>query len=183
MGKALRKPWTVAEFVAWEERQVERYEFVDGIVRMMTGGTNRHRLIIGNLYTALRDRLKGGQCRPWLEGPKVVTSRASSYPDVTVTCGPVDLDGTVIEDATIIIEVLSPSTEGEDRGGKWAAYQTLPSLAHYLLVIQNEARVELFTRDGAGWRFQVFTGLDAVVELSTVGAALPLAEIYDGALG
>ncbi|NYZ11525.1 Uma2 family endonuclease [Azospirillum sp. RWY-5-1] len=183
MGKALRKPWTVAEFVAWEERQVERYEFVDGIVRMMTGGTAAHSTIITNLVVALRSAMRNGPCRPLVDTPKVVTAFASLYPDVAIVCQPVEPDRTTLDEPTVIIEVLSPSTEGEDRGGKWAAYQTLPSLAHYLLVVQNEARVELFTRDGAGWRFQVFTGLNAVVELSTVGAALPLAEIYDGALG
>lgn len=183
MGKALRKPWTVAEFVAWEERQVERYEFVDGIVRMMTGGTAAHSTIITNIVVALKGALRGGPCRPFVDTPKVVTAFASLYPDVAVVCQPVEPDRTTLDAPTVIIEVVSPSTEGEDRGGKWAAYQTLPSLAHYLLVDQKETRVELFTRDGAGWRFQVFTGLNAVVELSEVGAALPLAEIYDGALG
>ena len=85
MGQPVPKPRTVAEFLDWERQQPERYEFVDGVIRMMTGGTNRHSVIKGNVFASLRTGLRGGACRPLVDGPKITTALASTYPGVIVT--------------------------------------------------------------------------------------------------
>ena len=84
-----------------------------------------------------------------------------------------------IENPVVIIEVLSRTTADYDRGGKWVAYQGIPSLQHYLLVSQDEPRVDVFTRDGTGWHLEVFTGLEARIALPAIDCALTLAEIYE----
>ena len=73
MSQPLPKPWTVEDFLAWERRQPERYEFVGGVIRMMVGGSNAHTIIKGNVFAALRTRLRGGRCRALAEGAMVVT--------------------------------------------------------------------------------------------------------------
>jgi Uma2 family endonuclease len=91
MSEPLPKPWTVDDFLAWERRQPERYEFFGGMIRMMVGGSNAHTIIKGNVFAALRDRPQGRPCRALAEGAKVVTSVATMYPDALVVCGPIDL--------------------------------------------------------------------------------------------
>ncbi|HYH40182.1 MAG TPA: Uma2 family endonuclease [Azospirillum sp.] len=179
MGQPLPKPWTVAEFLEWERQQPERYEFVDGVIRMMTGGTNQHSRIKRNISTALQNALRGRTCEPWVEGPKVVTAVSTTYPDAVVNCGDVDAKDDRIENPVVIIEVLSRTTADHDRGGKWVAYQGIPSLQHYLLVSQDEPRVDVFTRDGTGWRLEVMTGLDAHIALPAIDCTLTLAEVYE----
>jgi len=181
VGQPVPKPWTVAEFLEWERQQPERYEFVDGVIRMMTGGTNRHSMIKLNIGAALRSALRGRNCQAWADGPKVVTPVSGTYPDAVVTCGPVDMDDDRAADPVVIVEVLSRTTADYDRGGKWVAYQGIPSLQHYLLVSQDEPRVDVFTRDGTGWRLEVVTGLDARVALPAIDCTLALAEVYERA--
>ena len=91
VSQSLPKPWTVEDFLAWERRQPERYEFVGGVIRMMVGGSNAHTIIKDNVVTALRAHLRGQPCRALGEGPKVVTATATMYPDAIVACGPIDL--------------------------------------------------------------------------------------------
>ncbi|HEY0837658.1 MAG TPA: Uma2 family endonuclease [Azospirillum sp.] len=179
MGQPPPKPWTVAEFLDWERQQPERYEFVDGVIRMMTGGTNQHSRIKRNLGAALHAALRGRPCEAWVEGPKVVTAMTGTYPDAVVSCGPVDPAGDRIEDPVVIVEVLSRTTADYDRGGKWVGYQSIPSLQHYLLVSQDEPRVDVFTRDGDGWRLHVFTGLDTSIPLPAIDCALAMADVYE----
>lgn len=179
MAQPLPKPWTVAEFLDWERRQPERYEFVDGVIRMMTGGTNRYSAIKGNLFAALRSALRGRSCQAWSDGPKVVTPVSGTYPDAVVTCGPTDFDDDRAENPVVIVEVLSRTTADYDRGGKWVAYQGIASLQHCLLVSQDEARVDVYTRDGSGWRLEVFTGLDARIPLPAIDCTLTLTDIYE----
>ena len=110
MTEPLPRPSTVEEFLAWERRQPERYEFVVGVIRMMVGCSNAHTIIKDNIVGALRARLQGQPCRALGEGPKVVTATATMYPDAIVVCGPLDL--------AVVIEVLSRSTEDHDRSAK-----------------------------------------------------------------
>jgi len=181
MGQPLPKPWTVAEFLEWERQQPERYEFVDGVIRMMTGGTAQHTTIKGNLFNVLRNTLRGSRCRPFVDGIKVVTDLVGTYPDVVVACSPVPPEADRIESPVVIIEVLSRSTADYDRGGKWVAYQTIPSLMHYALVSQDTARVDIFSRDGDDWRMRTVKELDGQVELAAIGCTLGMAQIYEDA--
>lgn len=179
MAQAAEKLWTVAEFLLWEEQQPEKWELIDGQPRMMVGGTSNHHTIAANLVGELHSKLKGTPCRVYTEGIKVAAAASVTYPDVVVTCGRMAGNDTVVNEPRVIIEVLSPSTEAFDRGAKGAAYRSLPSLAHYLLVAQDTTHVEMFTRRGEGWDFVEVTRLDADVDLATIGVRLALREIYD----
>jgi Uma2 family endonuclease len=170
---------TVDEFLAWAERQHERYEFVRGQLVLMAGGSTAHNDIQVNLLTALRGRLRGGPCRP--NGPNLllrVDDRTGRFPDASVTCGERGPDH--ITQPVVLFEVLSESSEARDRGEKRREYQRLPSLAHYVLIDQAVARVEVYTRSEGRWLFQEIEGLDATLPLDAIGVSLPLAELYDG---
>src|SRR5690606_1535067 len=173
---ATQRP-TVDSFLEWERQQDERYELLDGLTCAMTGGTLDHNTIVGNLRHSLRIALPAG-CRAFSENVKVIVDESVTYPDVLVTCAPVDLKSDHIDQPTLIVEVLSRSTHEIDRGRKWLAYQRIPSLQQYVLVSQDEARIESYRRAETGWAYTIVTGLDASVRLEPLTSATPLADIY-----
>ncbi len=181
MTIALRQPPELADLLEWERRQEERFEFVGGILRAMVGGTLAHNQIIGNIVEALRGRLRGSPCRVFMEGVKVITADAFMYPDLVVTCSPVSMSADAVPDPVAIFEVLSKSTADHDRGAKWLACQTLPSLQQYVLVAQGRMLVETYVRAGDGWRYQRLDGPVSALDLPFGGAALTMAEIYEDA--
>jgi Uma2 family endonuclease len=171
---------TPAEWLAWEEQQPERYELVYDEPHMMAGGSARHADIIGNVFTALRQRLGGGLCRTYVGDLKVLhPSGRWTYPDVIVRCGERLDRETGTDDPVIIVEILSPSTERYDDSTKRWLYQEIPALQHLVLVAQDEAKVEVATRtpDGA-WRSVFLRGLDQAIGLEALDVELPLAEVY-----
>ena len=114
MNVALRKSWTVAEFLAWEERQELRYEF-DGVRPVaMVGGTLNHNRIAGNVFAMLRDRLHGKPCQAYIESVKIEVAGRVRYPDVVVSCAPAAGTATVLPEPVVVFEVLSPSTQQTD---------------------------------------------------------------------
>ena len=111
MARARPHPWTVDDFLAFEAEEPERYEFVDGIVRMMTGASAAHSAIKGNIAIALNEALsRSGPCRVDVDDLKVVTASAVMYPDVLVICRPLAPDDDRVPDPTVVVEVLSPTT-------------------------------------------------------------------------
>jgi Uma2 family endonuclease len=178
MSQSLPKPWTVEDFLAWERRQAERYEFVGGVIRMMVGGSNAHTIIKGNVFAALRASLRGGKCRAMAEGSKVVTATATMYPDAIVVCGPIDLAEDQVRAPAVVVEVLSRSTEDHDRGVKWVAYRDLESLRHYLLIAQDQRRAEVYSREAKRWSLQVVAPPELVL-LPAIGVQLTFDEIYE----
>jgi Uma2 family endonuclease len=180
MAKATPQPWTVEEFLAFEAEEPERYEFVDGILRMMTGGSAAHSAIKLNTAIALKAALGSSACRVDVDDLKVVTETAVMYPDILVICRPLAPDDDRVADPTVVVEVLSPTTERHDRIRKWRQYQTIASLQHFVLIEQNERRVEVYTRQGDGWQLAVVEPPDDTVTLKAVDARLSLAAIYDG---
>jgi Uma2 family endonuclease len=180
MAKAKLHPWTVDDFLAFEAEEPDRYEFVDGIVRMMTGGSAAHSAIKTNATNALNAALREGPCRAYVDDLKVVTESAVMYPDVVVTCRPLAPDDDRVPDPTVVVEVLSPTTETHDRIRKWRQYQTIASLKHFVLVAQSERRVEVYTREGGGWQLAVVEPPDDTVALSAIGGSLSLEAIYEG---
>jgi len=175
-----RAPWTVEEFLAWEREQEERYEYVGGVIRMMVGGTLDHNTIAGNVFSALRSQLRGGPCRVFVEAVKVVSEGATMYPDVVVTCAPGSGRSDVVPEPVIVVEVLSRSTEGFDRGPKLDAYQQIPSLRQYVLIAQDELRVSLYEREPDSWRYRTIQDPDARLSFAVGGATIEVAEIYEG---
>ncbi len=175
--------FTPDQYLELERTAEYRSEFIDGFIYAMSGGTFTHARIAGDLYSSLETRLQGGNCQAiqfdlkvWM--PSVVTFL---YPDVQIICGKPRFRNNrqdVIENPSVIVEILSDSTEKYDRGAKFHAYQTIPELKHYVLVTQDHALVEVFTRSEGHWILDTYRGLEAVVDLPAIGIAIPLAEIY-----
>ncbi len=179
------KTMTPEEYLAVERAAETKSEFFDGEMYAMSGATRPHILITGNLLSALHAQLKGGPCEVYSNDMRVSVRDESSYsytyPDLVAVCG----DPRFRDDAfdtllnpSLIVEVLSPSTEAFDRGGKFARYRRLDSLKEYVLVSQDRALAERFQRRGEQWMLTEYRGLDAVLELESVGCAVLLSDIY-----
>ena len=179
MNVALRRVMTVAEFLNWEERQDVKYEF-DGVdVRAMVGVAPRHAAIQANLLSALVQRLRGGPCRAWGSDTKVQVAGRIRYPDIFVSCGPVDWKSTVSDSPVVIFEIVSPSSERIDRFVKNAEYRQAPSVQAYVIVEQDYAGATMFERAGDDWVGRPF-GPGSVLALPSVGVELPLDDLYEG---
>jgi Uma2 family endonuclease len=178
MAKALPQPWTVEDFLAFEAEEPERYEFVDGIVRMMTGGSAAHSVIKNNVTNALNAALGDGPCSAYVDDLKVVTETAVLYPDVVVACRPLAPDDDRVPDPTVVVEVLSPTTESHDRVRKWRQYQTIGALKHFVLVAQSERRIEVYSRTESGWELEVIEPPEDAIALKAFGATLSLGAVY-----
>jgi Uma2 family endonuclease len=180
MAKPRPQPWSVEDFLAFEAEEPERYEFVDGIVRMMTGGSAAHSAIKGNAFAELRAAVRSGPCRVDVDDLKVVTETAVMYPDILVICRPIAPDDDRVADPTVVVEVLSPTTETHDRIRKWRQYQTIASLQHFVLIAQSERRIEVYTRERHDWRLTVVEPPEDAVVLQAIGASLSLGALYEG---
>ncbi len=180
MAKAHPQPWTVEEFLAFEAEEPERYEFVGGVIRMMTGGSAAHSAIKLNIALALRTALGSGPCRPYVNDLKVVTETAVMYPDVVVTCAPLAPDDDRVPEPAVVVEVLSPITERHDRIAKWREYQRIGSLRHFVVVEQKERRIEVYTRTQSGWELATVEPPGDTVLLKAIDARLSLEAIYQG---
>ena len=148
-----QQPMTAEEFLAWDETQPERYEFVRGEVFMMTGGRDRNNSVMLNLAIALRQHLRGSPCRVYANDIKLRVEAANCYfyPDLMVTCSSTDLGDRLIKrEPVLVVEVLSPSTAAFDRGDKFADYRQLPALAEYLLVDVDRLRCDLYRKGADG---------------------------------
>jgi Uma2 family endonuclease len=178
MSSAAQTLMSLDEFLAWEREQPERYEFDGLVVRMMTGGSLDHSTIASNLWTALRDKLRGTGCRPFRGDAKVIANQGVRYPDLSVTCSPIAGDDDIVPAPVVVIEIISPSTAREDRGRKKFDYFATPSIRQYAIVEQDERWVDLYTRTDAGWIDEIVTG-DAVLNLSSIGVEIALDAIYE----
>lgn len=180
MGLALKKTaLSRAEFIAWENEQPDKNEYVAGEVFAMVGVRDRHNIIAGNLYMLVRPHLKGSPCKTYVSDIKleVETADAVFYPDLFVTC--VDSgDPRVKRDASLVVEILSPSTEAYDRGRKFAAYRMLPGLQDYVLVSTDEALVEVYSRSGDAWLLREYRQ-DDQVRLASINLDIDLTAIFD----
>lgn len=179
---------TPEEYLAIERAAPFKSEFINGEMYAMAGASSKHALVTNNVGGELRNRLRGGRCRAFSGDLRVHVPDTGlyTYPDVSVVCGPpqfVSDQFDTLTNPTLIVEVLSPSTENYDRNTKFIHYQRLASLRDYLLVAQNQARVEHYARQEGNpnqWLLTVLTELSASVQLASLGIELPLAEIYDG---
>jgi Uma2 family endonuclease len=180
MNLALRESMTLAEFLAWEERQPLRYEF-DGIGPVaMAGGTTGHADIQANLAAALRTRLRGAPCRFYGSDLKFqVADGHIRYPDGMVLCSPVDRTATIVYDPVIVFEVLSPSTTRHDRIVKAREYEATPSVQRYVMLEQDGVGATVYARSGNAWGHEILVA-DSVLSLPEIGVELPLAELYEG---
>jgi Uma2 family endonuclease len=162
----------------------EKWELIGGrVVRMMVGARWEHNYIIQNISTGLRDRLraKGSPCRTLIESFRLrdAPTESSMLPDVIVHCRPLEPGAASLHDPTVLVEVMSEGSKARDRFEKWAVYQKLPSLRHYVLVERDRAHIETFDRVGEVWSgVRILDGLESVLDLPAIGVSVPLAEIY-----
>jgi Uma2 family endonuclease len=183
------KPYyTPEEYLALERAAVDtKSDYLDGEIYgeiyAMAGATEDHNLIAGNIYRLLGNRFEGGPCRAYINDMRVRVAPDGlyTYPDVVAVCGErefLDERRDTLLNPTVLFEVLSPSTEGYDRGAKFAQYWRLASLTDYVLVAQDRVRVEHSVRQGEGWFVTALTALDATLRLPALDCALPLAAVY-----
>ena len=171
------------DYLQQERQATEKHEFVDGIIYAMAGASERHVLINGNLFGELRAQFKGRPCKAYANDLRVNISASGDYvyPDVVALCGEAQFsDEDNLLNPTVIIEVLSDSTEAYDRGLKFEHYRRLESLQEYVLVAQDRCYIEHYQRQpGNVWLLREINDPVAVLELPTVEARLAVAEIYD----
>jgi Uma2 family endonuclease len=169
------------EYEALENESGERHEFVDGRVYAMAGGTDNHNRISLNIAAYLHTRLRGKSCEPFHLDMKLKLELGLSirgyYPDVMVVCNPEDNDRLHRKDPTIVVEVLSDSTERVDRHEKLLAYQALPNLQTYVLVSQTSRALTVHRRAN-GWQPEHIIG-SATLQLDAVDASMTMDEIYE----
>jgi Uma2 family endonuclease len=180
MNIALRKPMTLQQFLAWEERQELRYEF-DGFQPVaMTGVTAAHSTIQRNLLVALGTRLRGEPCQPHGSDLKIQVSGRIRYPDAFVICHPIPPKATVVTEPTVVFEILSGTTTNTDLIDKNQEYRAEPSIQRYIVLEQTNAAAIAFARKGEDWVAEIVAGEDAVLRMPEVGIEIPLAELYEG---
>jgi Uma2 family endonuclease len=168
------------------ERSAEfKSEYFHGLIYAMSGGSPAPSAIAANVIRALGNQLLGKPCQVYTSDLKVATDDAGffAYPDLSIICGEprrYDEHQDAVTNPTVIVEVLSPSTEAYDRGRKFAQYQRIASLNDYILIAQDQPRVELFTRQsGNHWDFSFVEGLEATLSIASIDCTLPLAQVYD----
>jgi Uma2 family endonuclease len=177
--------FTADQYLDLERHSEIRHEFLDGTVYAMSGASRAHSAIGFNLPMVIGPQLRGTPCAGFSPDMKVRAGdkRLYAYPDLAVYCGePLfhDDHGDVLLNPVVIFEVLSRSTESYDRGEKFERYKTIETLTDYVLVSQDRARIEHFSRrpDGS-WSIDEVSGLDSSLDLASINCHVPLAEVYD----
>ncbi|ALN71506.1 Uma2 family endonuclease [Aureimonas sp. AU20] len=179
------KLWTLQDFFEWQQTVDDRYELVDGFpLKMMTGASRRHDMVVMNILGELRNRLRGKPCVPFTADGAVETRPGQiRRPDVGVDCGPIDPNAFLASEPTVVFEVLSPSTRDFDRLRKIGEYKAMPFLRHIVLFEQDQPVALLWSRlAGSHWDERRIEGLDETVLLPAINVELPLREVYDRVL-
>ncbi|HMZ58941.1 MAG TPA: Uma2 family endonuclease [Leptospiraceae bacterium] len=185
MGYAAKKEKISPELYLELERKAEfKSELINGEMYAMVGTTRKHNRIAGNLYIGIDRILKSRPCKVYISDLRVQINSTGlfTYPDLIITCGKeilTDKHKDTLTNPKCIIEVLSDSTEKYDRGEKFFNYQQIESLEEYILVSQDQNRVETFLRQTDGkWLYQCTEGLDSKVRINTAEESISLSEIY-----
>jgi Uma2 family endonuclease len=181
------KPFmTEAEYLDFERASVSKHEYLAGDIVAMTGASEQHNLIATNVTAALHGQLRGRACRIYPSDMriKVMQTGLHTYPDLTIVCGSSQFSVPTKRDTlinpTVIIEILSPSTERYDRGLKFQNYRTIASLQEYLLIAQDTPHIERFARNEMDqWVFADAVGIEATLEIPSIAALLHLRDVYE----
>lgn len=184
--------YTAEEYIELEARTGIRHEFINGEIfpldgpdvapEMMAGATRRHNDLVYNCRRALTERLRGSDCHPYAENVRTRISDHGDYlfPDIVVTCAPDDRDEQAVNEPSVIVEVLSASTEARDRGWKMEQYLRIPTLTQYVLINQGRVLVESYTRGvGRKWERESYDERTALVPFPALGIEVPVAELYE----
>jgi Uma2 family endonuclease len=179
---------SIADYLTAERASPDKHEYRDGEIRLMAGASGDHCLIVANLVRRIGEKLDGTPCRVYSGDLRIRVPRTVlyTYPGVTVICGqretdPNDSSGETFTNPRLIIEVISPSTEGYDRGEKFDRYRQLDSLAEYVLVSQTAPFIQTFFRQPGGtWLFSPYAGLDSQVAIRSLDISLSMADVFAG---
>jgi Uma2 family endonuclease len=178
---AQRDDWmSVEDFLALDRESLDQnYEYIDGHMYALAGGSGNHALIISNTLLLIGDHLKRSPCAT-LTKMTLKIDNACLLPDVMVTCSEEDIEEskTYMEFPKLVIEVLSPSTEKQDRGKKFLRYINCPSIREYILISQDTMLVEVYTRKDREWIYREYRHGEKV-ELTSIGLIFPIEEIYE----
>ncbi len=175
---------TPAEYLEIERKAETKSEYIDGRMYAMSGASEAHNIITLNIGSELRSQLRGRPCRAYVADMRVKVSAtgAYTYPDVVAVCGERQLEDEhvdTLQNPTVIIEVLSRSTEAFDRGEKFFHYGQIESLQEYVLVAQDRIHVDHYVRDGERWVFSSISKVNGRLVLPSVGCDVSLAQIYE----
>ena len=185
MTSQTKRCFTPEEYLAIERHAEQRSEYLAGEIFAMGGASERHNLIVTNIVGELRSQLKGRPCKVYSSDMRVKVNPTGlyTYPDVVVLCGEACFDDTqkdTLLNPTVVIEVLSASTEAYDRGEKFEHYRKLASLVEYLLVAQERHHIEHYLRQSDHqWLLSEADGRQDIVQLPSITCELALAEVYD----
>ena len=175
-------PMSVADYLAFEETSDVRHEYIGGEIYAMSGGTTTHHRIALNLASHLLAKLRSGPCKVFIETVKLRLEASRDdifyYPDVVVSCHPTGVQHQFVLLPTLIVEVLSPSTETTDRREKKMNYLQVQTLEEYVLVAQDRREVTIFRR-ATGWQGEIFTAPESLIEFRSVKQAMTVAAIYE----
>ncbi len=175
---------TEREYLALERKSETRSEYIAGRVFVMSGATRRHNLIAGNLYREINSQLRDRPCEAYVSDMrvKVAPTGMYTYPDIVALCSEPRLEdahGDTLLNPTVIVEVLSDSTEAYDRGEKFAHYRRLETLREYVLVAQNKVRVEHYRREGEAWVLSEISDPEGTLHLPSIDCRISVAAIYE----
>jgi Uma2 family endonuclease len=185
MSSTARSRLTAQQYLEIERRAEYKSEFLNGEMFAMSGASRAHNLIATNVTRELSGQLRGRPCETYASDMRVKVSETGlyTYPDVLVVCGEAEFEDAQVDtllNPTVIVEVLSPSTEAYDRGEKFAQFRELASLREYVLITQDRPRIERFRRsEGQDWLFSAVDGLEESAHLTSIGCDLALADVYE----
>ncbi len=185
MQEATRSNVTEAEYVEIERRSDIKHEYYQGEMFAMAGASRKHNIISSNIIRDLGNQLRQGPCRVFPSDMRVKIDRIRKYvyPDVSVVCNKdefTDEEEDTITNPDLIIEILSDSTEAYDRGHKFAHYRKLTSLKEYVLISQDERKIEIFTKNESGYWLYAETDEDRFeIILKSVSCKLNLNDVYE----
>jgi Uma2 family endonuclease len=188
-----KKKFTVEEYLEFERASLEKHEYYQGEIFLMqghgealamSGAARRHNIISINLTVALANKLKGKPCQPYGADMRMNIPKNSlyTYPDISVYCSqskdiPEDEDTAI--NPTVIIEILSPSTENYDRGEKFKLYREIPTLKEYILIETKSIGIEAFRLNEKNhWELEEFRTLETELSFESLGIKIPVSEIY-----
>jgi Uma2 family endonuclease len=176
---------TWGEYLTFEEQSPYRHEYINGAVYAMSGANLAHNQIAQELVVAFRSHLRGGPCTPFFLEAKLEIragrDKIMYYPDAMVSCRPEDRTEQVVRNPKLVVEILSKSTQQIDRREKAMTYQRVESIEEYVLIAQKEPRI-IVHRRADDWRPLLYSGMEARVELRSIGLQIPMARIYEGTL-
>lgn len=186
MAAAPRRQISRQEYLTLERQGTGKHEYIDGEIVAMVGASFRHNLIQTRMLAALYTRLRGGPCEALPSDLRVAIPALGiyTYPDITVVCGEPRLEDNehdTLLNPSLIAEILSPSTEGYDRGLKFQRYRLIPTLQEYVLIAQERPTIEHYQRTSdERWILSTYTTLNAALPLRAGDCALALSDIYAG---